>query len=129
MKNDELMIGDWVLYKPLNKIVKVEHAFQIEDKCHLCEPIPLTSDILKANGFNRSGAYMSKWWNNCDVIHPDGSFDNHINISTCGKDEHSEYISIWIPHKGLGMPLHYVHQLQHALRLCGLNELADNFKI
>lgn len=23
----------------------------------------------------------------------------------------------------------YVHQLQHALRLCKLNELADNFKI
>lgn len=23
----------------------------------------------------------------------------------------------------------YVHQLQHALRLCGLDELADNFKL
>lgn len=25
--------------------------------------------------------------------------------------------------------LHYVHELQHALRLCGLNVLADNFKV
>ena len=25
--------------------------------------------------------------------------------------------------------LHYVHELQHALRLCGLNDLADNFKV
>lgn len=25
--------------------------------------------------------------------------------------------------------LHYVHELQHALRLCGLTELADNFKV
>lgn len=25
--------------------------------------------------------------------------------------------------------LYYVHELQHALRLCGLNELADNFKV
>ena len=25
--------------------------------------------------------------------------------------------------------LHSVHELQHALRLCGLNDLADNFKI
>lgn len=23
----------------------------------------------------------------------------------------------------------YIHELQHALRLCGLNDLADNFKI
>lgn len=25
--------------------------------------------------------------------------------------------------------LHHVHELQHALRLCGLTELADNFKV
>jgi len=25
--------------------------------------------------------------------------------------------------------VNYVHQLQHALRLCGLNELANNFKL
>lgn len=25
--------------------------------------------------------------------------------------------------------IYYVHELQHALRLCGLNELADNFKV
>lgn len=25
--------------------------------------------------------------------------------------------------------LHYVHELQHALRLCGLDQLADDFKV
>lgn len=25
--------------------------------------------------------------------------------------------------------IHYVHELQHALRLCGLTDLADNFSI
>ncbi len=25
--------------------------------------------------------------------------------------------------------INYVHELQHALRLCGLTDLADNFKV
>lgn len=29
----------------------------------------------------------------------------------------------------LRINIDYVHELQQALRLCGLNELADNFKI
>ena len=29
----------------------------------------------------------------------------------------------------ISMPIKYAHQLQQALRLVGLNELADNFKI
>ena len=32
-------------------------------------------------------------------------------------------------HSFLRINVFYVHELQHALRLCGLNELADNFKI
>lgn len=27
------------------------------------------------------------------------------------------------------LEFHYVHELQHTLRLCGLDELADNFKV
>ena len=30
---------------------------------------------------------------------------------------------------GIVEQFYYFHELQHALRLCGLNELADNFKI
>ncbi|MBQ0088527.1 MAG: hypothetical protein KBT27_04250 [Prevotellaceae bacterium] len=29
----------------------------------------------------------------------------------------------------ISIQIKYVHELQHALRLCGLNDLADNFKI
>lgn len=29
----------------------------------------------------------------------------------------------------LSCPIQYVHELQHALRLCGLSELAENLKV
>ena len=29
----------------------------------------------------------------------------------------------------ISCPIKYVHELQHALRLCGLSELAENLKV
>ena len=115
MKANELMIGDWVYVKdyPMNpeaKQVTANHFVR-----SLCEfkPIPLTEEILKANGFIHKDT-MDEWW-------------------------HEEYDPTW----GIRMSdfeltdefnfgrakITYVHELQHALRLAGLQELADNFKI
>lgn len=124
MNCKDLMIGDWVnddnRFEPCY-ILSLEHdkawiqgkyqyPFYSYDKI---SPIPLTTEILKANGFIHKDT-MDEWW-------------------------HEEYDPTW----GMQMSdfeltdefmfgrakITYVHELQHALRLCGLNELADNFKI
>lgn len=66
-------------------------------------PIPLTEEILKANGLDPilcCNLSMPRWF-----------------MSLRNGNHHVE------------MPFEYVHQLQHALRLCGLTNLADNLKV
>lgn len=73
------------------------------------EPIPLTAEILEKNLFKRDvfhNEYYIYGTNFCVV-----EFDNTYS------------------YQGTDMDLNYVHELQHALRLCGLNGLANNFKI
>ena len=69
------------------------------------EPIPLTAEILEKNG----------WWQ--DEI--DGTY--HNTMSVYGRKAPFSILD--------GVAINYVHELQQALRLCGLKDLADNFKI
>ena len=139
MKAKELMIGDWVAYRhkymlnPLlcevisidvphgelvlrhlqsekvdefgNKYYKV-----IKTRYEDVFAIPLTAEILEKNGWSLKpiNEKASIW------CHPDIPF--HL----------SSYLKIW---EFDMFSFNYIHELQHALRLCGLNELADNFKI
>lgn len=125
MKANELMIGDWVYLNYWDgKYPQQIHGINynswrgegyadwvdtdIDDEASIknVEPIPLTAEILEKNGFKDEDADLLytfyDGWN--FEIH------NKTMLVSCG--------SIW-----------YVHELQHALRLCGLNELADNFQI
>ena len=52
---------------------------------------------------------------------------NNINFDTLIVDEEVSYY-LFIVVAGTSVELTYVHELQHALRLCGQNDLADNFK-
>ena len=73
------------------------------------EPIPLTPEILEKNG----------WW-----------FDTE---DTWRHDEVNFTIEKWNGRYQCydinQIKLDSAHQLQHALRLCKLDELADNFKV
>lgn len=112
MKACELMIGDWVFLngKPMRVACLLNGKF-----INCGEPIPITEEILKMNGIPTNGDthlfdtdrnyYLELQWE-------DGKLWWTINLA--------EYCI---------MPFAYVHELQHALRLCGLNELADNFKV
>lgn len=92
-------------------------------------PLPLTAEILEKNGFERKVIsdeepyYQDKEGNSyyqygeLGINTPNIWFwykDGHITMpSNCAK---------WIEFSS-------VHELQHALRLCELTELADNFKV
>ena len=103
MNTKELMIGDWVYgteKKKYGRVDKLEH--DVEDES--VEPIPLTEEILKKNGFlgNDYGEIIiGEWRIMCDCS----------NVAIL----HNEHVDIDIP-------IRYVHELQHALKLCRIDK-------
>lgn len=138
MTANELAIGDWVCYDgdvdyecPLRIDGISENDVSIEGEGFLggiedcIVPIPLTEEILKANGFNiRRDAY----YRNCGFLGNDWErsgvevkfYDRAVIDIECNYFKHTNRVHLIAD---------YVHELQHALRLCGLNDLADNFKL
>lgn len=127
MNINDIMINDFVLFN--NEVYKVtgiyglcnmldlmpyriknkEGKYLLPVQKHMSRvyPIPLTEEILKANGcelheFNGVMRYERS------------EFIIHHSMRDCVGRNNFTY--------------KYVHQLQHALRLCGLNDFADNFK-
>ncbi|WP_303840705.1 hypothetical protein [Selenomonas ruminantium] len=126
MKANELMIGDWVNVTAAENIVRpdvfsllpkkgkivgidgdciyvdfVEHPFMFGD----IEPIPLTPEILKKNGFKDCQYYAEllygEWQILCDCAHL--AMRNSAGWS-------------------VDIPCGFIHDLQHALRLCGIEK-------
>lgn len=144
MKITELMIGDFVRIRGSIYNTKVTEILnyginpdwcgpEVNDVIYFedLEPIPLTDEILEKNGFKEpphqqpTGYYLQKiekgleCWDMVIHLHPDSLYQVTI--------EHSEDDVVG----GLiyAQKIHHVHQLQHVLRICGLSELADNFKL
>lgn len=123
MKASELMIGDLVLFDGIPKRLTLWDIVEISRGNYNIEPIPLTEKILKAIGFSYDSAkeYLELRSNDeHGYFYIDYGFDiTRLRIITdkyrCGFD--------------INMDIAFVHQLQHALRLCGLTDLADNFKV
>ena len=88
-----------------------------EDNEYKPQPIPLTPEILEKNGFTKVNSQRYDYgypFTDCYVkVNPK---KNMIHVS--GRNANSNLYS----HS-------FVHELQRALRLCGLDELANNFKI
>ena len=83
--------------------------WEFNDKDDQPEGIPITPEILEKNG----------WWFNTEDewLHDEVDFDIE---KWNGRFQCYDINQI---------KLDSVHQLQHALRLCGLDQLADNFKV
>lgn len=133
MKAEELMIGDLVYYSYSNpfvtKVIDVcshgeEHFIrckrdekdnlykqdQLEDfHVGILRPIPLTKEILEKNGFkeHRYYGYFIGQSNSGYYIYFD---NNYLSIHQSGYDI-IEFA--WCE---------YVHELQHALKLCGIKK-------
>ena len=125
IKCRDLMIGDLVCLKddtnyklPMKVNCILKDDIFLEGKGFLgsiedtIKPIPLTSEILEKNGWKET-----EYWHE----YKDGNTIIQYSLS-----------NIWGIINGVEIEhfkCEYVHQLQHLLRLCGLNELADNFKV
>lgn len=125
MKANELMIGDWVqgfLPNTNSKIVGILNDIQvaiygggayIELDVDDLQPIPLTPEILEKNGFVKSERF-DVW----KII------EEHLEIRV----SHWRVAIIFIDDLGsdeceYSFPRpKFVHELQHALRLCGIDK-------
>lgn len=129
------MVGDWVAdrygYQAQITYVGIEYAnlendevspCRLDDKYYLPKPIPLTPEILEKNGIkNRDDIYIisglddaGQWYITLKDFKPQFDFwfikSSNRNLNVRGQ-------------------IRYVHEFQHVLRLVGLTELANNFKI
>ena len=154
MKATELMIGDWVFINntphKIQSIDSIDAEIQSDDELYYVgedryhsedkvEGIPITTEILEKNGWHFDLTPYEKDLNECCGM----SIDKHW----CYADTNID-ISLFFPITGVEMgrldvnnhhlkrylefvlrDTLYVHEMQNALRLCGLNEIADNFKV
>ena len=129
MKAEDLMIGDWVYYSSKKDIVQVvgisgiQYSFNQQDvilygdcfkdfdgrgrwESHTTKslsPIPLTPEILEKNGF-----FIDTYKDGYEKFWVRGDFVFGINgFTSVGRNN---------------FKIEYVHQLQHALRLCGIEK-------
>ena len=128
MEAKELMIGDKVMVKVLSQIpdTYILHTWTANDYSRdiQVKPIPLTAEILEKDGWERD---IDKEWeyNNSNIL-PHYCYQwekRNVKIEMYAGLE-GFTISLII-----GRRFYAVHELQHVLRLYGLDELADNFKV
>ena len=146
----DLMIGDWVnIYKFTNeeqqikdlfpaKVVSILQGNEKENyntiECvygtkiasrpaDTCLPIPLTAEILEKNGFSELMEH-DEWSRIFRVYHDDlfievGIYEPmFINIGYVDNEGEEQPLSDIVKVHGENF---YVHELQHAMRLCGVD--------
>lgn len=135
MKATDLMLGDWVYLSETGR-----HPMQItlldEDGCYLnfvdnegdpfegdfgengVQPIPLTGELLFANGFYKYVSCRGKTYYGYMT-------DHKILFEILERTEGILEVAVGDKYR----ELKYVHELQHVLRFVGLDKLADTFKI
>ena len=142
MEAKELMIGDKVMVKVLSQIPNtyVLHTWTANDYSRdiQVKPAPLTPEILERNGFDPETFLTAEWerkvyfkeFPGC-VVEPADSGKYIFGTTKYWSKTYSDGSPIdWgTMYESRIYNLRYVHQLQHALRLFGLDELADNFKV
>lgn len=130
---NDLMIGDYVIRKNVPKEILIVDAIDsirdivylnldglgITEKLENIEPIPLTTKILEKNGFiiKEKWAQIGNFGNNPlimwhfadDPILRNYNTELEIHQNDTGKVH-------------VHIPCEYVHELQHALRLCGIDK-------
>lgn len=138
MKAEELMIGDWVRNTEFGKNgidriedveprrVWLEHGTTYVPLCYI-EPIPLNPEILKKNGLVKiddlegvSRYYIKLLDEETRCVISFSFYDLIVGgVKTL--------LKCWYEFRGGTNSIHkcnvlYVHELQHALRLCGIEK-------
>lgn len=123
MKITEFMLGDWVLYNGTpTKMTSALMYFDIGDY----QPISITSKILEENGWK----LVSNTRNKLEYSWSTGAIEEYADIHIYVGKDHS---NIWrwdFPILNIHLyrgdieltKFRYVHELQHAIKLCGIDK-------
>lgn len=132
---NSLMIGDWVSClgdpvrvvslslnddEPIGIMSPLKKIFTFREKD--VYPVQLTTDILTNNGFTQDTIGSGL------ILHIDNSENLYVLVNYRYNGE-CRNVEISNGMYNLSRPIRYVHELQHALLLCGLSELAENLKV
>ena len=118
MKANELMIGDWVYNthnrQPEQVCETREHmvmlAYNDLYDYDEIEPIPLTSDILERNGFEKVQNLLVLQWEN--GVYPSMIFVEYNPENYC----------LFINDMMFPKPVRFLHELHHILMDCGIEK-------
>jgi hypothetical protein len=127
LKISDLSVGDWVEYEGLHYPItfvgygeggdgSLVNLIRPDLSCFICKisdihPIPITAEILEKNGFERSTSqfivyHTDKVWISYDKPSETWSVTMYINDFT----------------SNLHANILHIHQLQHTLRLAGVDK-------
>ena len=116
MRATDLMIGDWV--KCGRRYMKVTQLAEDMD-CDDIDPIIITPEILEKLGFSREPIdYVSA---KCYTLSVD-KYKLTLTIEDYGKYKRMLLNVDSADAKFFNINHNYLHQLQHALRLCGIEK-------
>jgi len=139
MEATELMVGDIVYVTPdkTGRVCTVNRSntgrafVLVKDERYIhslvnITPVPLTPEILKKNGFGyvEGDEYSTYHPTHFYLGEPQFCKSMDLHIGTYNKG------IFWVNiRQNTIYGIRYVHELQHALRMCGQNDLADNFSV
>lgn len=119
LSSKDLMIEDWLQdsFGNIGQVYRLDpgrvHLRLLQERpqdeeyiVHDIEPIPLTPEILEKNGFEDTICDAIWISTNCNLLWKDGKLKNFC------REEDDEVC----------IPCEYVHKLQHALKLCGIDK-------
>ena len=116
MNAQDLMLGDLIVDGDENARVTsltcdgiIETTRRISN-VEVIEPIPITPEILERNGFQKNEMYF--------VCHLDEDFElwYYPHLGSLRYEYNGELIAKFPD------AMNYVHQLQHALKMCGIDK-------
>lgn len=138
MKANELMIGDWVQDISFVTIESLcsedictyrnKEGFIYTANISNMKPVPLTAEILEKNGFNQNGIpedmqpveerdYYDETYVWSEIV--DDYKENEVSVYL---EYGKECVEIHCIKGSMDIECKYVHQLQHALKVCGIDK-------
>ena len=135
LKISDLSVGDWVEYEGLHYPItfvgygeggngSLVNLIRPDLSCFTCKifdihPIPITAEMLEKNGWSSDGMYARLRID--EQLHLEYYFHEHrLRKYYCGVDEWQNHAKV--TDITFAAHCYSVHQLQHALRLAGVDK-------
>lgn len=133
MKIEDLMVGDWVIHPIYNRPTKIEYFVGSKAKVEyeMCEieaisPVHITEEILIKNGFKHD-------YDMDECVADGGQFitlkglvyeEDGVLVDYCNGD-----VKVTTDFNGeVTKRMFYVHELQHAMKLCNIQKTIELIK-